>query len=200
VHAQIALQARMQPQAVAVQLDDASLTYAELDTRANRLAHRLVALGVRPDDRVAVAAERRIETVVGLLAVMKAGGAYVPVDPSYPVERIAFMLADAAPVAVLARPGALAARHAAGLPVVSLDDAHAEQPAHEPVVADLRPEHLAYVIYTSGSTGRPKGVAVHHAGLTASNAARRQHYAPIGAALLLPSLSFDSSVRCCSGR
>jgi non-ribosomal peptide synthetase component F len=116
VHAQIAQQARLQPQAIALELDEASLTYGELDARANRLAHRLIALGVRPDDRVAVAAERRLETVVGLLAVMKAGGAYVPLDPSYPAERLAFMLADAAPVAVLARPGALAAAHAAACP------------------------------------------------------------------------------------
>ena len=89
------------PDAVAVVFEDASLSYAELNRRANQLAHHLRELGVRPDDRVAICVERGLEMIVALLAVLKAGGAYVPLDPAYPAERLRFMLEDCAPVALL---------------------------------------------------------------------------------------------------
>ena len=89
------------PEAIALVFADQSLTYAELNARANRLAHHLIRLGIRPDDRVAIAVERSLELVVGLLGILKAGGAYVPLDPAYPQERLAFMLEDSAPVALV---------------------------------------------------------------------------------------------------
>ncbi len=148
------------------------MTYAELNARANRLAHHLRALGVRPDDRVAICVERSLEMVVGVLAILKAGGGYVPLDPGYPVERLAFMLKDSKPTVVLDHGAARAALEAAmaGLtdrpPVVDLegDRPWSDGPASDPQAssAGLTPRHLAYVIYTSGSTGLPKGVMVEH--------------------------------------
>ncbi|HEU0302475.1 MAG TPA: amino acid adenylation domain-containing protein, partial [Longimicrobium sp.] len=160
------------PDAAAVSFAGETLTYAELNARANRLAHHLRALGVGPDARVALCVERSAEMVVGLLAVLKAGGAYVPLDPSHPAERLRFMLADSAPAAVLAQQ-ALGAEPRALLggldvPVLVLDaaaPAWTDAPAHDPVRAGLTPEHLAYVIYTSGSTGQPKGAMNAHRGV-----------------------------------
>jgi non-ribosomal peptide synthetase component F len=94
-------QAAVTPDAVAVTFEDRSLTYRELDARANQLAHELIALGVQPDDRVAICVERSLELIVGLLGILKAGGAYVPLDPSYPIERLQYMVQDAAPKALL---------------------------------------------------------------------------------------------------
>ncbi len=109
VHELIEVQAARTPAGVAVVYDSERLTYAELNARANRLAHHLRALGVRPDDRVAICAERSLEMVVGLLAILKAGGAYVPLDPGYPAERLAYMLTDSAPVVALTHGAARAA-------------------------------------------------------------------------------------------
>ncbi len=162
IHALFQAQAERTPAAIAVTHGGESLTYAELDARANRLARHLRARGVGPDARVAICVERSLEMVVAVLAVLKAGGAYVPLDPAYPEERLRYMLDDSAPVAVLAGPG-LASSFAA-FPVVDLAAGAAEWAglsgaALEPLA---RPEHLAYVIYTSGSTGQPKGVMVEH--------------------------------------
>ncbi|MEU0229178.1 amino acid adenylation domain-containing protein, partial [Streptomyces sp. NPDC006284] len=160
-----ARQAALSPGAVAVSCDGVSLSYGELDGRANRLARLLVERGAGAERLVAVALERSVDLVVALLAVVKAGAGYVPVDPSYPAERIAYVLGDAAPALLVTTREALPA--AQDVPTVLLDD-----PA---TVADLagrsadaladvvvRAEHPAYVIYTSGSTGRPKGVVVSH--------------------------------------
>ncbi|HEY8003625.1 MAG TPA: amino acid adenylation domain-containing protein, partial [Phenylobacterium sp.] len=140
------------------------LSYAELNARANRLAHHLRALGVKPDARVAVCAERSPEMVVALLAILKAGGAYVPLDPAYPVDRLRHMLSDSEPVVLLTQ-GDLAADFATGLPVVDLADSFDGQPSTNPGRAELTPSNLAYVIYTSGSTGLPKGVMNEHRGV-----------------------------------
>ncbi|MFN9545918.1 MAG: non-ribosomal peptide synthetase, partial [Cyanobacteriota bacterium] len=169
VHQLFEQQAERTPEAVALVFEEKSLTYAELNTRANRLAHHLIELGIRPDDRVAIAVERSLEMVVGLLAILKAGGAYVPLDPAYPEERLAFMLEDSTPVALLVH-GATRERFATlaqGVPVVDLDrDTGAWEELNaanlEPTALGLGPNHLAYVIYTSGSTGKPKGVMVEH--------------------------------------
>ncbi|MEU0229183.1 amino acid adenylation domain-containing protein [Streptomyces sp. NPDC006284] len=160
-----ARQVALSPGAVAVSCDGVSLSYGELDARANRLARLLVEWGAGAERLVAVALERSVDLVVALLAVVKAGAGYVPVDPSYPAERIAYVLGDAAPALLVTTREALPA--AQDVPTVLLDD-----PA---TVADLagrsgaalsgvvvRAEHPAYVIYTSGSTGRPKGVVVSH--------------------------------------
>ena len=159
------------PDALAVVFEDASLSYAELNRRANQLAHYLIELGVVPDARVAICVERGLEMIVALMAVLKAGGAYVPLDPVYPLERLRFMLQDSAPVALLTQ------EHLRGLcsgindalPILDLEDPAAwqDQPQTNPAPDSLglTPHHLAYIIYTSGSTGQPKGVMVQHQGL-----------------------------------
>ena len=152
------------PQAVAVKAGEHTLSYQQLNERANRLAHHLRDSGVRPDARVGICVERGLDMVVGLFAILKAGGAYVPLDPAYPPERIAYMLHDSAPVVVLAQS---ATRSLLGdVAVVDLDHSTWQhQPAINPQVPDLIAQHAAYVIYTSGSTGQPKGVINEHAGV-----------------------------------
>ncbi|MEU6222085.1 AMP-binding protein, partial [Streptomyces sp. NPDC047022] len=158
------------PGAVAVSVGDVSLSYGELEVRANRLAHHLVALGVGAESRVAVVMERSVELVVVLLAVVKAGGAYVPVDPAYPGERIGFVVGDAGVGLVVTSAGLVGRVSGLGVPVVAVDDpVVAAEVAGRPGVAvggEVLPGQVAYVIYTSGSTGRPKGVAVTHGNVT----------------------------------
>ncbi|MDP9968776.1 amino acid adenylation domain-containing protein, partial [Variovorax paradoxus] len=154
------------PQATALVFEDTSLTYAELNARANRLAHHLIAQGVGPESFVALALPRSLEMVTSLLAILKTGAAYLPLDVDYPKERLAFMLQDARPVCMVT--DTLTSQ---SLPQVKstlcLDDpavvtALAACPVSNPVDAQrtspLRPLSLAYVLYTSGSTGNPKGV------------------------------------------
>ncbi|MFE5096524.1 non-ribosomal peptide synthase/polyketide synthase, partial [Streptomyces sp. NPDC056638] len=163
-------QVRATPDAVAVVGPDASLTYAELDARANRLAHALIACGAGPERLVAVALPRSAELVVAILAVLKAGAACVPVDPEYPAARIGYMLDDARPVLVVTdsrtRDRLPEAGSAERLVVDAPETAAmvAGCPAADPEVA-VEPEHPAYIIYTSGSTGRPKGVVPTYGGL-----------------------------------
>lgn len=163
VEALFAAQAGRTPGAVAVRHDGAARTYAEVAAAAHRLAHRLRRLGVRPGDRVAICLERGPELPAALLGVLASGAAYVPLDPSHPADRLGYVLADAAPRAVVCH-ARLAARFAdAGVPVVAVDDAAlADEPAGAPPRAGSARD-TAYVLYTSGSTGRPKGVAVEHA-------------------------------------
>ncbi|MCI4061486.1 non-ribosomal peptide synthetase [Micromonospora sp. R77] len=153
--------------------NEGALRYEELNARANRLARRLIASGVRPDSVVAVAVPKSNDLIIAIMAVLKAGGAYLPLDPAYPVERLSFMLSDARP-ALLVRTSSVAVLEA-GLPEIVLDQPDVLQacallPDHNIVQherrAPLRPEHLMYVIYTSGSTGSPKGVAVPHSGVS----------------------------------
>jgi amino acid adenylation domain-containing protein len=201
VHELFEQQAERTPDAVAVVYQEESLTYAQLNARANQLAHHLRGLGVGPDARVGICAERSLEMVVGLLAILKAGGAYVPLDPGYPQERLDHMLRDSAPVAVLTQRGLrerVAA--AAGAPVIALDADRAAwrgEPETNPATAELGPDHLAYVIYTSGSTGQPKGVMNHHRCLVNRLAwGRRAWEVGAGDSLLCKtSLGFDGSVR-----
>src|SRR6185503_19312059 len=161
-------QAQLNRDAIAAICDDDELTYGELNRRANRLAHRLRAMGVGPEVMVGMLTERSLEMVVGVLAILKAGGAYVPLDPLYPPDRVSFMLQDASVNLVLTQsflrdllPDDDSIR------VVCLDelDQSDEEPDEAP--ANLAtPENAAYVIYTSGSTGRPKGVVVNHFNVT----------------------------------
>ncbi|MFE3906020.1 amino acid adenylation domain-containing protein, partial [Streptomyces sp. NPDC059153] len=163
-------QVRATPDAVAVVGPDASLTYAELDVRANRLAHALIACGAGPERLIAVALPRSAELVVAILAVLKAGAACVPVDPEYPAVRIGYMLDDARPVLVVTdsrtRDRLPEAGSAERLVVDAPETAAmvAGCPAADPEVA-VEPEYPAYIIYTSGSTGRPKGVVATYGGL-----------------------------------
>ncbi|MGN8102895.1 amino acid adenylation domain-containing protein [Pseudomonas sp. 22072] len=164
LHGLFEAQVMRTPQAVAVKAGEHTLSYQQLNERANRLAHHLRDSGVRPDARVGICVERGLDMVVGLFAILKAGGAYVPLDPAYPPERIAYMLHDSAPVVVLAQS---ATRTLLGdVAVVDLDHSTWQhQPATNPQVPNLIAQHAAYVIYTSGSTGQPKGVINEHAGV-----------------------------------
>ncbi|QSX79618.1 amino acid adenylation domain-containing protein [Lysobacter solisilvae] len=205
VHAMFEAQAARQPEAVALEFAGRQLSYGELNHRANQVAHRLIASGVRPDDRVAVCADRGLAMIVGVLGILKAGGAYVPLDPLYPADRLAWMVADSAPAVVLA-PSALRERlpmlAAAGCPVLSLEDIAAsapDTPLANPHVPGLTSRHLAYVIYTSGSTGQPKGVMVEHASvMNLHTELERTIFGALGAhdrVGLNAALSFDSSIK-----
>ena len=167
LHEIFAARAAGSPEAEAVSCEGVRLSYGELDRRANRLAHRLIALGAAPGELVGICLERSVEMVVAILGVLKAGGAYLPLDPAYPRERLAFMLADSR-VPVLVAQGSLAdLLEPAGATRVLLIDGDGEreriagESAEAPAVA-VSADHPAYVIYTSGSTGRPKGVVVRH--------------------------------------
>ncbi|MFL6233160.1 MAG: amino acid adenylation domain-containing protein, partial [Thermoanaerobaculia bacterium] len=166
LHQIIERRAASQPDAVAVVFGEASLTYRELDARADRLAHRLRRLGVGPEVLAGVCAERSLEMVVALLAVLKAGGGYVPLDPGYPADRLAYMLADSRVPVLLTQTAVLGRLPATGARTVLLDAAMEEGLAADgPPEVDAGPDNLAYMIYTSGSTGRPKGAMNSHRGI-----------------------------------
>ncbi|MFF7591554.1 amino acid adenylation domain-containing protein [Kitasatospora purpeofusca] len=165
----IAEQAARTPYAAALVSDGSVLSYAELDARANRMAHYLRSLGAGPEAVVGLCLPRGAEMVTAILATWKAGAAYVPVDPEYPADRIAFMLRDSRAVALVGSVEVFDDLPAGRLRTVAVDDPTvaaviAAQPAQAPDV-QVEPDGLAYVIYTSGSTGRPKGVTVTHRGL-----------------------------------
>ena len=185
------------PDAVAVVLENEQLTYRELNSRANQLAHHLQKLGVEPEMLVGICVERSLQMIVGLLGILKAGGAYLPLDPSYPQERLAFMLEDAQ-VSVLLTQQKLVA----GLPEYKAHrfclDTEWEilaQESEEKPVSRVTTDNLAYMIYTSGSTGKPKGVLVTHQNLVHSTSARISYYRePVTSFFLLSSFAFDSSI------
>ncbi|WP_438943853.1 amino acid adenylation domain-containing protein, partial [Pseudomonas sp. N8] len=165
-HAVFAAQADRTPDAVALVGAGQTLSYAELNAQANRVAHGLIALGVGPDDTVGLCARRSPEMVIGLLGILKAGAAYVPLDPQYPAQRLAHMLADSTPRALVRQQGLDEVPVPQGLATLELGSpALLQNAAHDPQVSELNLGHLAYVIYTSGSTGLPKGVMVEHRGL-----------------------------------
>ena len=167
VHQIFESQAAQNPENVALILRKKRFTYAQLNERANRLAHYLRTRGVDRETRVGICSERSLEMIVGLLGILKAGGAYVPLDPSYPSERLSFMIEDAQ-VEMLLTQKKLRDRFAgfAG-PVVVLDgnQERIDQESAENLPVTGSGDQLAYVMYTSGSTGRPKGVAVVHRGI-----------------------------------
>jgi amino acid adenylation domain-containing protein len=185
------------PDAVAVAFEDQTLTYAELNARANRLAHHLRSKGCGPEMPVGLCIERGLEMMVGLLGILKAGGTYVPIDPQHPEASIAYKLDDARIALLLTQ-----ARLAAVLPyytqaIVYLDSdwpAIAQCPADNPALNN-QPLDLAYIIYTSGSMSKPNGVMVSHRNAVHSTTARFAAYQePVQAYLLLSSFAFDSSV------
>ncbi|WP_051760109.1 non-ribosomal peptide synthetase [Herbidospora cretacea] len=189
--AMFADQVAARPGETALVFEDQSLTYAELDARANRIAHALIARGAGPEKVVALAVPRSLDLIVAEVAVLKAGAAYLPVDTDYPPDRVAYMLQDARPVCMVtttetAEPGSL---------VLDAEETVREletRPATDPVT-DLRVDNAAYVIYTSGSTGRPKGVVLSHAGVAKLVATQVERFGigPHSGVLQFASPSFD---------
>ncbi len=204
IHQLFEEQVERTPEAIALVYENQSISYAELNAQANRLAHHLRELGVQPESRVALYALPSIETMVGILAVLKAGGAYVPLEPNYPPERLMHMVTDCAPIALLS----IRVPHAAvvqclgaNVPILDLqaDAAQWKHQSSHNLDADklgLNPEHLAYVIYTSGSTGLPKGVMVQHQSLVNLVTAMATQFgmSPQDRMLQFASLCFDASV------
>ncbi|WP_028229693.1 non-ribosomal peptide synthetase, partial [Paraburkholderia ferrariae] len=197
VHERIAREAQANPERVAVVYGETQLRYGELDAQANRLAQRLVKLGVGPEVRVGIAVERSVEMVVGLLAILKAGGAYVPLDPEYPRERLAYMLEDSGVALLLTQSWVRECLPVVeGVTVLELDTVDVStEPAVAPQVS-VQGENLAYVIYTSGSTGRPKGAANRHSALSNRLAWMQSAYVLDEADVVLQKtpFSFDVSV------
>ncbi|MCC7091190.1 MAG: amino acid adenylation domain-containing protein, partial [Nitrosomonas sp.] len=196
VHQQIETNAAQRPDAIALLMGEQEISYAELNTRANQLAHRLIALGAAPEMRIGVAMERSLDVIVTLLAILKSGAAYVPLDMDYPDDRLMFMINDSA-VALLLTQQQVLAKHAFDDAVTKLMldtiDLSAE-PVTNPAVA-MHEHHLAYVIYTSGSTGLPKGVGVAHGPLAMHCQATARIYGmkPSSCELLFMSFSFDGA-------
>ncbi|MBC7213339.1 MAG: non-ribosomal peptide synthetase, partial [Pseudomonas sp.] len=163
IHRRIEAQAALRAEATAAVHEGRHLSYAELNNRANQLATQLLALGVVPEQRVAVVARRGLDTLVGLLAVLKAGAAYVPIDPAHPDERLRYLLDDCAPKVVLTQSGLRERLPAIEVAVIELDRLPLPATAFADLeVPGLSGSSLVYVIYTSGSTGQPKGVMIEH--------------------------------------
>ncbi len=169
VHQLFEKQVERSPEAPALVHERLSLSYAEINSQANRLAYYLISLGVRPEDRIALCLQRSPAMIIGLLAILKAGGAYVPLDPDYPSPRLVHILSDASPSLLLCDDAGRSALggHSGALPILHLVEpstqwAHLPDANPNPNTVGLSSHHLAYVIYTSGSTGTPKGVMVEH--------------------------------------
>ncbi|SHM86472.1 non-ribosomal peptide synthetase [Actinacidiphila paucisporea] len=185
------------PDAPAVRDATTTVTYRELDARADALARRLAEHGVRPEERVAVALPRDHRLAVALLAVLNAGAAYVPLDPDYPAQRLSYMLDDARPRLLLTTPAVRDRLPASNVPCLDIGDAGPRPPAPALAGGPTAPlaAHPAYVIYTSGSTGRPKGVTVTHRGVGAMAATQRERLrvVPGSRVLQMASVSFDAA-------
>src|SRR3954451_19207653 len=196
LHELIAAQVARTPEAVAVSCEGEALSYRELWSAAGRLAAWLGALGVGPEVVVGVCAERSLELMVGLLAVLRAGGAYLPLDPDYPAERLAFMLADSGVPVVLAQERLLERLPAHRATVVPLDGVAAPGEPAAPMAPGAVASNLAYVIYTSGSTGRPKGTMNAHRGIVNRLLWMQERYGLTAADRVLQKtpFSFDVSV------
>ncbi|KWW14624.1 non-ribosomal peptide synthetase [Pseudomonas putida] len=196
VHQRIEGLARQQPQALALSCAGQSLSYAELDRRSNALAHRLIAAGVGPEVRVAVALPRSAGLLVSLLAVLKAGGAYVPLDLNYPRERLAYLLEDCAAQLLITDSAARASLPVPpGLACLELGALASMPEVEQAPSVSLHADNLAYVIYTSGSTGLPKGVAVSHGPLARHCHAigLRYEMSPVDCELHFMSFAFDGA-------
>jgi amino acid adenylation domain-containing protein len=197
IHQLFEAQVERTPDAVAVVFENEQLTYRELNRRANQLAHYLQKLGVKPEMLVGICVERSLEMIVGLLGILKAGGAYLPLDPSYPQDRLAFMLEDAQVSVLLTQQKLIAgfSEYKAQRFCLDTDWEVIAQESEEKPVIRVTADNLAYTIYTSGSTGKPKGVLVTHQNLVHSTSARISYYSePVTSFLLLSSFGFDSSI------
>ena len=198
IHELFARQVEHTPDTVALKFENESLTYSELNARANKVAHYLRSFGVGPEVRVGICLERSIELIVAILGVLKAGGAYVPMDPAYPSERLAYMMEDSGIALLLTNPRAVANAPSGKVAVLSIRDARMAidaMPASTPVTG-VTQRNLAYVIYTSGSTGRPKGTLIPHVGVPnlIQELADMYEMRPGDRLLQFASISFDASV------
>ncbi len=197
IHHAFEAQAAQTPEAVALVHEAESLTYAELNARANRVAHVLTSMGVRPDTPVALCVKRGPGLLVGALGILKAGGAYVPMDPGYPADRLAHFLNDSGAPVIVTEHALLDVlpEHRAAVLQLDTDIRLADAPATNPQT-DVTADDLAYLIYTSGSTGLPKGVMVEHGNVANFFVGMddRIRHDPPGVWLAVTSLSFDISV------
>ncbi|MDZ8135367.1 MAG: amino acid adenylation domain-containing protein [Nostoc sp. DedQUE04] len=210
IHQLFEAQVERTPDAVAVVFEHEQLTYRELNTKANQLAHYLRSLGVKPEVLVGICVERSIEMIIGLLAILKAGGAYIPLDPSYPQERIVFILEDTQAPVLLTQESLLEAipQHKAKVVCLDNDWQTIAQQTQENLLSVVTTDNLAYVIYTSGSTGRPKGVMIQHASTVAMLDWAKKTFAieAMQGVLASTSICFDLSVfevfvpLCCGGK
>jgi len=186
------------PNAIAVVFEQQKLTYSQLNSKANQLAHYLQKLGVVPETLVGICVERSVEMVVGLLAILKAGGAYVSLDPNYPQERLDYMFRDSEVSVLLTQPNLLAQLSENEATVVCLerDWEKIENESIEQVNSEVHPQNLAYIIYTSGSTGKPKGVLIEHKGLCNLATVQIEAFQVSSNSRILQfaSLSFDASI------
>ncbi|MEW5861368.1 MAG: amino acid adenylation domain-containing protein [Cyanobacteriota bacterium] len=198
IHQLFEAQVEKTPDAVAVVFENQQLTYAELNAKANQLAHYLQKLGVKPEVLVGICVERSLEMIVGILGILKAGGAYVPLDPAYPSERLAFMLSDAQVPVLLTQQQLVASLPETSAKVVCLNCEWEliAQESQDNVKGETTGENLAYVIYTSGSTGKPKGVLINHSNIVRLFAATqsRFHFNQQDVWTLFHSYAFDFSV------
>ncbi len=197
LHALFEAQVARDPDATALTFEDITLSYGELNARANRVAGSLRDLGVGPDHLVGLCAERSLDLVIGILGILKAGGAYLPLDPAYPADRLGFMIQDAALSVILTQRTIAPLLPASSARIVLLDEAAASGPESPGgPFSRAGPSNLAYVIYTSGSTGRPKGVLITHANVVRLLAATRDwfHFDSSDVWTLFHSFGFDFSV------
>ena len=198
IHKLFEAQVERTPDAVAVVFEGQQLTYQQLNTKANQLAHHLQVLGVGPEILVGICMERSLEMIVGLLGILKAGGAYVPIDPAYPPERLTFMLEDASVPVLLTQQSLVETLPEHRAFTLCLDtgwDAIAQENSHNPT-SNVTSDNLAYMIYTSGSTGRPKGVMVAHEAICNQILCRQTtfHLNETDRVLQTIPISFDPSV------
>ncbi|AFY44056.1 non-ribosomal peptide synthetase [Nostoc sp. PCC 7107] len=196
IHELFLAQVQKTPDAVAIVFENQQITYQELNTKANQLAHQLRSLGVKPEVLVGLCTQRSIEMIIGLFAILKAGGAYVPIDPTYPQQRLAMVLNDAEITILLTQEYLLTKLPAHTAKVICIDkDVDWQSATSEHPVNLATPSNLAYVIYTSGSTGKPKGVAIEHQSLVNFVQAAIAEYQiqPQDRILQFASISFDTA-------
>ncbi|MBD2625734.1 non-ribosomal peptide synthetase [Trichormus variabilis] len=198
IHQLFAAQVEKTPDAVAVVFENQQLTYRELNTKANQLAHYLQKLGVKPEVLVGICVERSLEMVIGLLGILKAGGAYVPLDPKYPQERLAFMVEDSQISVLLTQENLLKTLPPNSAQVICLDSDWKNIATHQQnsVNSNIHPNNLSYTIYTSGSTGKPKGVQIAHRNVVNFLTAMQEklQLTNIDKLLSVTTLSFDIAV------
>lgn len=198
IHQLFETQAKQTPNAVAVIVENQQITYRELNRRANQLAHYLRKQGVEPESMVGICVERSPDLLIGLLGILKAGAAYVPLDPTYPRERLSFMLSDAqVPVLLTQQPLVeKLPEHKARIVCLDTDWQVISQENQENPTSEVKPTNLAYVLYTSGSTGKPKGVAIEHRSTVSFLNWAREVFSPeqLTGVLASTSICFDLSV------